>query len=534
MMHSNICLNNLHIIGSNGSQNRKVMLEIQGNRISRILPAEPIASCKRNMDLCLDLEGFWAAPAFTDCHFHLLAYSQSEDQLHLEGLNRNGILEQISTMSSEYPVDSWIIGRGWEMDCWEGASSPTADDLDPISGLHPIALSSKDGHTLWLNSIALLRLGFDSGTCDPSGGKFERKCPDGPLTGILRENAAEMAMSRLPKRGDLDAKRGLIRCIQKLHSLGITAIHNFEDLRTMDLLMQLHQERQLDFRVLSYCSRDELDDVIREGFQTGSGNHILQFGGLKLYADGALGSKTAAVTQPYDNDPENFGLEVLSRKELTELAVHASRHHISCAIHAIGDRAVSNAVAALSQAALVSPLFPGHRIEHIQLLDPSDKARFSQYNITASLQPFHLLSDFNMVESNWQHQRVFRYPCRSLIEAGIRVVFGSDAPIDNVNPFEIMKAAVTRMRRDGFSGSNDWALSEKISVPAARNAYTCNPASLEKQLPVRGRLEEGMIADLIIVAENPDELGSGTMKAPLIIGTLMDGKIVYRSPGFNF
>lgn len=466
-------------------------------------------------------KGCCAIPGFTDSHVHLVNYAMAQTYLNLEGKTLEQIQKRVEDAVKSAPFGTWIRGRGWEASAREQGGFPDRMEIDALTPGNPVVLSSKDGHTLWLNSRALQELGIPNDISDPTGGRYDRR-RDGMLTGVVRENAVDYIRTLIPVIPD-DEKRRLIRlAVPWLHSQGIVAVHTFEGLREIDLLSQISDEDDLPLHVTASFNQEDLDEAIDRGMETGHLYGQIQIGGLKLFADGALGSRTASVTHPYTGEPWNYGIEVLSLEEMRNAAVKAARHNLSTAVHAIGDRAVGNAINALLPARKMQPKMQGFRLEHVQLIQPGDLQKMADHRICASVQPCHMIADIGMVERFWTEQTGFLYPYASMIRSGVMIVFGTDAPIEKENPLWNIDAAVMRRRRGLVSSEQSWHADECVDIVNAFRAATSNPAYLENSGRRCGKLQPGYPADIVILDRNPFD--SGTRPGDLqIMGVYIAG-----------
>ncbi|MGB3976827.1 MAG: amidohydrolase [bacterium] len=444
----------------------------------------------------------WIVPGFTDCHIHLIGYGSAQSLLKLDRLPLEDIQKKVKIRVKEAPRFQWVHGRGWEAACRRQGGFPDRLEIDEFSQDNPVALTSKDGHSLWLNSRALFELSIDDSVSDPQGGSFDRR-PDGSLTGVLRETAVDIVRQKIPARPDSEKRNFLRKALGGLHAKGIIAVHSFEGVSELDLLIDMSLSGELPLKTMVFINLEDFDQVISRGYKFGDRWSTVHLGGLKLYADGALGSRTAAISKPYTDEPENRGIEVMGVEQLTEMSMWAASHGFPTSIHAIGDRAVKHALQALMTVRKSHPNVKGLRIEHAQLVAQEDIEKFAKYDICASVQPCHLISDIDMVERFWSDQEGLFYPYRSLVESGAGVVFGSDAPIDDENPLHYLEAAVTRRRTEGQWSRQAWHPEECMSVTDALKAMTSAPATLENIAAKRGLLKPGYPADLVVLDNDP-------------------------------
>ncbi|HPQ41970.1 MAG TPA: amidohydrolase, partial [bacterium] len=408
--------------------------------------------------------------------------------------------DRIRFAVSEIPAGQWIRGRGWEAAHRVEGGFPDRAEIDHLTPNHPVALSSKDGHSIWLNSRALAELSIDQSIPDPPGGRYDRRT-DGSLTGIALENAADAIIHQLPPLPDSEKRRLVSNALPRLHSQGIIAVHSFEGLDEFNLFLEMEARNELPLRVTASFNREDFERALAGKMKPGAAGRRIRLGGLKLYADGALGSRSAAMFAPYTGEPENYGIVVTESTELIRDAVRAAEHGFPTAIHAIGDKAVRHALDALEAARAVAPDLPGMRIEHVQMVQPRDLLRFQAVGIAASIQPCHMLSDIDMAERYWSEQTGMRYPYGSLAASGAICVMGSDAPIDDEHPMRNIRGAVTRRRLSGPWAERAWIPEECMEIIDALRGYTSFPAMLEGSH--RGVLVPGYPADVVVLSGNP-------------------------------
>lgn len=470
-------------------------IRILGDRIlEETLPGSSVRS----------LRGCWAIPAFSDCHVHLVNFAMSLSILHLEGMPLQTIRKELAGAIASIPRGMWVRGRGWEAAVRLEGGFPDRREIDDMTPDHPVALSSKDGHTLWLNSLALDRLELDDSVTDPPGGRFERRT-DGSLTGIVRETAMDHVLTLIPPM-PVDKKRGLVKkAIQRLLSQGIVAVHTFESLKEFDLLADMSAKGELPLHVTASFNIEDLDEAIRRRLRSGDDVDGVRVGGLKLFADGALGSRTAAVSVPYSGEKDNYGMDVMDLQEIKRVAVRAAKAGLATAVHAIGDRAVNHSLLALTAAVASAPGLRGFRVEHIQLIQPCDLKILANQPIYASIQPCHMIADIEMAEKYWTNQTGLPYAYGSMKKNGAKLVFGTDAPIEHENPLWNIDAAVTRCRPTEESARTGWHPGERMDVIDAFRAATSVPPELEQGSGRRGLLKAGYPADIVILDRNPFE-----------------------------
>ena len=456
----------------------------------------------------LDAGGRTIIPGLTDAHIHLEDYAFSLLKVDCEVPTLEECLHRVAQRVVTTPPGEWILGHGWNQNNWDEGYG-TASQLDDVAPYHPVYLTHKSLHSAWANSAALHLAGIRRETPDPAGGRIGRLA-DGSPDGILFESAMGLLDQAIPAPDLEQVKNAIQAAIPMLWRMGLTSVHDFDTSRCFSALQLLHQRDLLRLRVLKSIHLEDLPHAIEMGLRSGFGDDLLRIGGLKLFADGALGPHTAAMLAPYDDDAANCGILMLDAEAVYGYGRLAVEHGISLAIHAIGDRAnhqVLDGYAKLRE--FERTLLPDshrlmrHRIEHVQVIDPADLPRFSKLELIASMQPIHATSDMLMADRYWGQRSAHAYAWRSLLSNQVPLVFGSDAPVESPNPFWGLHAAVTRQRADGSPSAQGWYPEQRLNIAEALGAYITGPtlaAGMENRL---GKLMPGYLADLLVLSENP-------------------------------
>ncbi len=445
----------------------------------------------------VDLAGATVIPGLTDAHIHLMWYAMSLRALDLRDLSREEMLARVAEQAAALPPGAWITGRGWDQNLWADTRFPSAAELDAVAPEHPVALTAKNAHALVANSAAMRAAGVTAATPDPPGGQLQRAA-EGTLTGVFFENAIPLIEDAIPAPPLADVVDALDAAQERLLAAGITGVHCVDGNPAFAVIQALREAGRQRVRVVKYVRREAFDAVLETGLRSGYGDDWLRFGGLKLFVDGALGSRTAAMFDPYEGEPDNVGMLTMAPEELAEIARRAVAGGVALAIHAIGDRANRVVLDALAE---VRPLAQRlrHRIEHVQLIDPADAPRLAELDVIASMQPIHAPHDSAMAERHWGARSANAYAWRTLLNAGAVLAFGADAPIELFDPFKGLYAAVTRRAADGSPGPDGWRAEQCLTLEEALSAYTegaATAAGLEARL---GRLAPGYLADLLVL-----------------------------------
>jgi predicted amidohydrolase YtcJ len=477
----------------------------------------------------IDLQGKTVLPGLTDCHTHFLSFAHSRKRVNLHGMSSFlDVLLHIMAFQQDLEPKEWLVGGGWDKNIIGDREPFTKETLDDACPRHPAALQSKDHHVLWVNSKALKLAGIDKTTDDPRGGSIERDQRTGEATGILKENACNLVWERVPKPDSATSKELLKDAMKVANRYGLTGVQNHDDPGAFELFRDLHSDGALTLRAAFWIPIERLDSAIGLGLTSGSGGDFVKFGGVKMYADGSLGSQTALMFEPFEGGGGNLGVEATSQEELAENSIKAGRAKVSVAIHAIGDRAVHQSLDAIEETIRQNPEQTGlrHRIEHVQLLHPGDIQRFRKLGIIASVQPVHAPADIDIAERYWGKRSMFAYAFKTLLDSGAKVVFGSDAPIETLNPWMGIHAAVCRKR---IGDEESWHPKEKVSVFEAVSAFTnwASYASYEENL--KGSIEVGKLADMIVLSQDVFKIRPEEIPNTKVECTILGGRIVHQS-----
>ncbi len=507
----------------------------------------------------VDLTGKLLVPGFTESHIHFIDLALRSAQVDVTQARSAGeVAERVRARLADVsglprpdrPGGVWLRGGGWNANIWTDGVQPHRTILDAVAPETPVALDSKELHAVWANSAALHRAGIDAATPDVPGGIVERDA-DGTPTGVLRENAVELLARAYPAPDLAETTAAVQAATPGMWSTGIVALHNAND--TCDALafrtyQELRRRGALGLRVLQQIPVCNLGHAAAMGLRSGLGDAWLRVGGVKMFADGALGSRTASMLQPYAGKPDNWGVAATDPEEMLEQALAASAAGLSLTIHAIGDRAnrdVLNVLAEVRRHEIAncelritdsrpSPRNPQwslrHRIEHVQCIHPDDLPRLAQLDVIASVQPIHATSDMAIVDRYWGPERApGAYAFRRLLDSGAHLVFGSDGPIEPHAPLIGIHAAVTRRRSDGTPGPDGWQGQERITVTEAVDAYTIWPAYAAGEESYRGSITPGKVADLVMLSQDIFQVDPMAILETRVEMTVLDGQVVWAA-----
>lgn len=478
-----------------------------------------------------DMQGRILLPGLTDAHLHLQYWTLSLQKLDCELPTKQQVLERVAATVKLARPGEWIVGHGWNQNLW-GGEWPTAADLDAVAPLNPVYLSAKSLHAGWANTLALRAAKIKKRRRDPVEGSFQRD-ERGNLTGILLEKAAALVEAVIPAPHPEDLADMFLEAIPQLWKFGLTGIHNFDGDTSFRALQILNQRGRLRLRVLQSIPRDDLEFVLRLGLKGGQGDDMLRIGQVKLFADGALGPRTAAMLEPYVDEPENRGILLMDEDVILGYGREAAKAGLGLAVHAIGDRAnreVLEAFARLRAYEKERGLPPlRHRIEHLQVIHLGDVARVAELSIIASMQPVHAVSDMEMADKGWGRRSALAYAWQSQVRNGARLAFGSDAPVENPNPFWGLHAAVTRQRPDGQPGPDGWYPEQRLTREQAFEAFTAGPAYAAGMEDRLGRLQAGYLADMIVLDVDPFTCEIPQLRQIQPLATMVAGEWVWQA-----
>lgn len=457
------------------------------------------------VDYRLDGEGRVMLPGMIDAHVHVMDMGFAALTLDLSGTTSlEDALARIKTFAEGNPGRPWIIGRGWNQEKWALGRFPTAAELDAVVSDRPVWLERADNHAQWANTLAIQTAGITAKTPDPAGGKIIRDAKSAP-SGVFVDNAIALVAKVVPAPRPEDRDLALAKAQEVLLAKGVTAV---ADMGTKPAdwtaFRRAGDEGRLQVRIMSYADSVETLELMAGPEPTGwLYNDRLRMGGIKLFLDGALGSRGASLKAPYADDHGTRGLPLLSPSQLRNLMSRTAMDNFQTAVHAIGDAANAEVLAAIEE---LSESYKGDRrwrIEHTQIVDPADIARLGQHGVIASMQPLHQTSDRLMAEARLGPDRLAgAYPWRSVIKAGGRLAFGSDSPVEPADPWAGMAAAISRTDASGqpFGG---WFPEETVSREQALAGFTADAAYAGFAEGRFGRLLPGERADFILVDRDP-------------------------------
>lgn len=490
----------------------------------------------------IDLNGKTLLPGFNDSHMHLLNYSLSQLKVNLFEI------DSITTMkdrlksfvnSEEMRVfGEWVVGYGWNHVYFKEGRLPSKEDIDKVISDRPVFLSRACGHICVVNSKALELSGINKDTKDPDGGRIDKDPETGEPTGILRENALYLPYERIPKSNDIDKIKELIATgIENANKAGLTSIQT-DDFSHIDsyenvikAYLQLKEEGRLNARINLQMLLKDLDmlrSFLKLNIKTGDGDESLRFGPLKVLADGSLGSRTAAMEEPYSDDQNTDGVLIYGDEEIYKILETAHKSGLQLAVHAIGDRCMNQILDAYKSINENYPKDdPRFRIIHAQIASKEIFEKFLELKAIADIQPVFMKTDMYMAEDRVGESRMkTSYAWKTMMEMGIHIAGGSDCPIEPFDPILGVYSAVTRKDLKG-NPEEGWYPEESLSLYDALKLFTTNSAYSTFEEDIKGKIKVGMLADLVILSDNITEIPNENIKDLEIDMTIVGGKIVY-------
>ncbi|MDE3230444.1 MAG: amidohydrolase, partial [Chloroflexota bacterium] len=466
-------------------------------------------------------------PGLTDAHTHLLGYAQGRLEVELrETHSEDEAVALVKARAATLPAGAWIIGHSWDKNQWRPERFPSNASLDAVVPDHPVALASHDYHSLWVNSAALRLAGIDAATPDPASGRIERDGAGEPTGMLFESGAMDLLESHITPPDDDTLLAELRRVFTELRARGVTGVHNIEDARSLRLMQQLRTTGEVGPRVLLYIPRHALPDALRLGLEAGFGDDFLRFAGVKIFMDGALGSQTAAMLDPYEGGAAR-GLLTTGEEEIERAVRDAAQGGVGMAIHAIGDRAVKTALDGVEAGLRAGTLHARRiRLEHVQLAREEDLQRMARLGVVASVQPFHAVVDRYTAERYWgaRHRRAYAY--NTMRELGVRLALGSDTPVDTCDPLRILHAAINRYD-DRAPDAGAWLPNQALTLQQALYAYTAGAAWAGGQEASQGSLAPGKLADVVVLAEDPFAIPPERITGAQVAATLIGGELVH-------
>ena len=472
----------------------------------------------------INCKGRVILPGFVDSHTHFVFYALSLGRVNLcEKDSLSESLKKISKFSKTLKKNEWIVGEGFSPDRIFAKDEPDRFMLDKVSGGRPAFIFSKDGHIAWVNTKALEIGRILTDHASPQGGEIVRSS-DGTASGILKENPGyDPVYKNIPYPSMSYQDKYYKKALDIAYRRGVTGVHSFDGPKAFEYLMDLAQKNKTGLRFNYYPPPSLLPDLIKTNTVYGTGNDYFRIAGIKIFADGSLGSQTALCFNKYPGSKNNYGIETLSSKGILTIAKQASKLGLPLAVHAIGDKAVANVLDALEKAPKLKS-GARHRIEHLQMIRRKDIARLRKLNIIASMQPSHCPSDIDLINKYWGSRGKNAFIFKTLLDKKVDLTFGSDVPIEPLNPIDGIAAAVRRARK---GSRKTFYPDQRISVLDAVKGFTVGAAITTGQQNSRGHLIPGYPADFVVLSEDIFKVAPSNIYDIKVLATFIDGEAKY-------
>jgi hypothetical protein len=481
----------------------------------------------------VNLKGQFVMPGFNDAHVHLGGAGADALAVPLTGVpSAEEMQKRVADAIAQHKPGEWITGGGWDHTIWPEKRFPNRQQLDAVAPKNPVILTHISGHVAVANSIALKSAEINKTTPNPPGGEIEHDSLGEP-TGMLKEDAAmSLVKVRIPDPTMEQRRKGIELVLGNVAKNGVTSVQDYSEWTDFQVYQQLKEEGQLTVRITEWLPFNlPIDELQNMRVQGGTRDPWLKTGALKAFTDGALGSRTAAMLEPYSDDPSTIGILTNDPEKLTAMAIQRDKLGFQLAFHAIGDRANRIALDVFEAVAKANgPRDRRDRIEHAQIVEPMDFARFAQLKVIASMQPSHQTTDMRWAEDRIGPVRIKgAYAWATLLKSGVRLAFGTDYDVEPISPFRGLYACVTRERPDG-GPKNGWEPQEKISLEDCIRAYTSGSAYAQFEEGKKGELKAGEYADFIILSNDLTKVPPAQFTKTRVLRTVVGGRIVYSAP----
>lgn len=535
---------------------RVTAMAVRDGRVVEVGSDEELLARKGPQTKLVDLHGAFAMPGFNDAHTHMAEAGRQKLSLDLDNVpSLEAMVEKVRAYAAAQPNGAWVLGGGWDHTKWPSKTLPMRQDLDRVTGGHPAFLERTDGHIAVVNTAALETAGITDATPDPQGGKIDRDAA-GHATGIVREGPAmSLVTAHIPPPSEAVRRKGLEIAIEDALAQGVTSVQDFSDWEDFVVLQQMEREGKLPLRFAEWIGFNvSVPELLSRIGTQNPRDELLHLTQLKGFMDGSLGSRTAAMGAAYSDDPGNMGIQRYEQKKLNEMTVKRGLAGFQLGFHAIGDLANDMALDAFAAAdeadrarhrKEVDKCFAEHpemrriadscgsfpmmplsmrqrfRVEHAQVVSPGAFERFRQLGVIASMQPVHLMTDMAWAEQRIGPERAKRaYAWLSFLDHGVRLAFGTDYPVESINPMRGVYEAITRQNE---AGTQTFEPQEKITLDEALFAYTQGSAYGEFREKVKGRLEPGFLADFVVFDRDLTKVGPQEILHAKVLRTVVGG-----------
>lgn len=518
---------------------RQEAIAVRGDRIQAVGKTADMEKLKGPQTQVIDLGGHFVMPGFNDAHMHLSDAGLQKLNVDLAGVKTlDEMRQRVRAKVEKAKPGDWILGGGWDETLWLVKTLPSRWDMDEVSGGHPVFLDRVDGHLAVANTRALQLASITIASRDPEGGQIDRDA-NGQPTGILRDTARHAVWLAIPKPTHEKMRQAIEVALADLAEHGVTSAQDnspaWEDFQIFE---ELEKEGKLTARITEWLPFDDaLDELKTKRDSHPQSDLMLHTGMLKGFMDGSLGGHTAALLEPYADDPKNSGLPRYDAEKLNAMAKERVLAGFQVGFHAIGDKGIQMALDAFAEAqkaakeAGVKAANGANdyrlRVEHAQVTTPAQIARFKELKVIASMQPSHVLTDMRWAQDRLGPKRAATsYAWAALLNQGVTLAFGTDYPVEPVTPFRGLYAAVTRKSENG---KQEYFPEQRLTMDQAIAAYTTGSAFAEFEEKEKGKLAPGMVADFVVLDRDVTAAAADKVLATKVLRTVVGGKTVYQA-----
>jgi predicted amidohydrolase YtcJ len=504
---------------------------VERNKISKVGSNDEIKKLIDKQTITVDLNGKLMLPGFIDNHVHFINGGLYLLGIDLRPANTTSEFKQMLKDYAQKHKGKWITGGYWDHEKWETKDYPTKEMIDEVVPDQPVFVSRLDGHMGVANSLALKLAGITKDTQSPEGGLIVKDPKTGEPTGLLKDNAMDLVFNIIPSPTDEEYYQALIAALNEAKKLGVTSVQDITFPAALKAYQKAKENGILTCRIYTRWPIADYKFLVENGIKVGYGDELIKMGSLKAFADGSLGSSTAWFFEKYNQDTTTYGLpmDIVTDGSLEKWALEADKNGLQLSIHAIGDKANAYVLDLFEKIIKENPSWDRRfRVEHAQHVRFEDIKRFADLGVIASAQPYHCIDDGVWAEKRIGSERIkYTYPFKSFLEAGVNLCFGTDWYVAPLNPLLGIYAAVTRRTLDD-KNPDGWVPEQKISVQDAIRCYTINSAYASFEENIKGSIEVGKLADLIVLSENILEIDPVKIKDVEVEMTVFDGKIIYK------
>jgi predicted amidohydrolase YtcJ len=523
-MSADLALINGNILTMDSARPKAQAVAIQKNRIVKVGSTEQIKALVTKETKIVDLQGKTVVPGFIDSHIHVADFGKFLNWVNLSAAKSIAEMQKsLQEKAQKTPKNRWIVGNGWNETRFAEKGCPSRYDLDAVSPDNPVVLYHECGRVCLVNSKALECAKVTKETAAPSGGEIEKNPGTGEPTGILREAATDLVWKTIPEPSEQQILESTSLAFQEIVEAGVTTVHWIVGaIEEAFIVEKLDAQNRLPIRVHVIVPAKDLDRIDELNFDS---NKIDKHLGVKIFVDGSLAARTAALCEPYMDDNTTTGQLLYSQEELDKVVTKAHNANLQLIMHAMGDQAIEMALDAVEKVLTKTPAKPHcYRIEHASVLTPELIERIKKLNMTISVQPKCVISEFtdwSAIERLGNKRARWLYPLRTLINQGIRVIGGSDCPMEPISPLVAMQAAVER----------EYFPEEQINTKEALQIYTVNAAVASGEQENKGSIEKGKLTDFAVLSGDPTSTPTDKIGSIEVLMTVVDGEIVFQKSG---